>query len=99
MGILSPDQKDVNTIAAASKEVIQDAIGETQRVIVQPLTEAITNALTQAAAQMQPAAQEFHEALKDLPRIAGEAAGKMLDEVEGLTVTATVTLTVTRKQQ
>lgn len=97
MSILSPEPKDITAIAAASKEVIQNAISEAQRVIVQPLTGALTDALTQAAAQLVPTAQEFRAALKDAPELAGEAMGKMLDEVDGLTVTATVTLTVSRK--
>lgn len=97
MSILSPDPKDIAAISQATSKVLQDAIGETARVIVQPLTDALTNAITQAVAPLVPAAKEFRAALQDVPQLAGEAAGKVLDEVDGITVTATVTLTVTRK--
>jgi len=96
MSILSPDPKDVTAIAAATKEVIQESIGDLQRVIVQPLTDALTNAITQAVAPLVPLSKELRVSLQDVPQIAGEAASKVLDEVEGLTIT--VTLTVSRKR-
>ena len=97
MSVLSPDPKDIAAIANATKEVIQQSIEETQRILVQPFTDALTNAITQAVAPLVPASKEFRAALQDLPQLAGEAASKVLNEMEGLTVTATVTLTVSRK--
>lgn len=100
MSLISPSDQDVAKIKSATLEAVTAAISETQRVLVQPLTLAIKDAVVVAMTPIGSALQDLSAVLLDVdvPKLAGEAAGKMLDELEGLTVTATVTLTVTRKK-
>ena len=75
-------------------EILQDAIGEAGRVIVKPAMDALTaqvrDAVSSVSTEMVPAiAVAINGALDCIPVV----AGSVLDQIDGLTVTTTITMT------
>ena len=94
MTLPSVDPKDF----AAAGKLLQDLIGELQRVIVGPAvtqaTEAVEAGVHQTIVEAIPAmGAQIQSALAEIPSLAGGSADKVLNELEGLTLTTTFTMT------
>lgn len=78
---------------AAAGQLLQDGIGETNRVLLAPALAAFQATIESALNRLDEVAPGIASAIRTsmegLPAIAGASTDKVLDEFDGLTITVT----------